>query len=1203
MRECLHVTQKGNTLQGLSRRLPPPAGAAMSPGPTSSPADASSDELIGATIAGRYRVISRVGVGGMGVAYRAWDERTEVPVVVKIPKRIFFEDPQFAERFAREIRLLQGLSHPHIVPIVDVGEHQSLPFVAMRFLPGGSLSNRRLRDKDGKPLPNPPAMLHLWLPAVAAALDHVHASGVVHRDVKPANIFFDAFWEAFLGDFGIAKIVGESGVFDKEHTLTATHMGIGTQEYMAPEQFTPKAVVDGRADQYALAVCVYELVAGSRPFRGEKSNLIVEVMTQPAPPLAVAERSLAAAVQRALSKRPEERFAGCAEFAAAALADVAPMQDKPGVARLLCPKCGNMLKLPVAAAGRKGACPRCKTSMKVAADLGAMWLLDEAGRHQSAASQPTSGTDVTQTLAEATPVSKASPVAPLQPRRWLWLAGIAAAVMAAGGGVALVGGLGGLIGRREPVAAKPNPPAVASPVKQALKRLKDTPQDVEANRVVGHHRCFEQGDWEKGLVYLAKAGAAELSATARKELLASRARPVSPTTMLGIARSWWTLAGGKAGGSDKADEALRNHARDLYLAHVEGLAEAEGADLANRWLDEDAEFRALVSDKRPPHIPPATVAASAAAHDRSPGGRGPVVEQERRSPQPPAEPHEPGTAPPMATGTVAATAAPVGVDESSAAAAAILAQPPLRNSVGIELKLIPAGRFLMGWEGMRVSKPVHEVRITTPFYMGVYEVTNAQWRAVMGSKPPGPRKDEDLPVAHVRWDDAMQFCQRLSTLPAEQGAGRIYRLPTEAEWEYACRAGTTTRWSCGDDEQTVGDFAWSASNSGREVLDEGQIHQLSATGWKNLVPLLEGNGNQTHPVGRKRPNPWGLFDMHGNVWEWCNDWFGDYASPPIDDPFGPAEGLKRVGRGGGILHLAHGSGERYGFQVGRATADFGFRVAMTKVNEPPAAAVARPEPTAPPKPLPPRAFRRTGGRPNASVDAAVAAYNEAVLTAVEAIAEAVDKQFEQVKKKGTLDQARRYEEARTVIASGNFLPRLQDLPKAFRIKYDGAVRKATKQCFDAYEEAVRACLKSGDLAAAEALRTEAWEFLEHPSHRPLHVPPEALAFRGHWYQFSEEALPFEAAFAAARRNEGYLVVIDNAEENEFVQKSVRGRLLLGMLRVGDVWLTADRKPCRFFRWDDGQPSNGEEEFMAGMFENGKWHDFNPETMPYCIEWD
>jgi hypothetical protein len=352
------------------------------------PESESQDELMGAMIAGRYRIISRLGAGGMGVAYRAWDEQGGVPVVIKIPKRIFLADSKFVERFHREIRLLQGLKHPHIVPIVDVGDHEGLPFVVMRFLPGGSLSNRRLRDDQGKPRPNPPAMLHLWLPAVAEALDYVHSQGVVHRDVKPGNIFFDAFWGAYLGDFGIAKIVEESDTFDKEQTLTATHVGIGTQEYMAPEQFTPKAVIDGRADQYALAVMVYEMLAGGRPFTGSTAHIVVEVTTYPVPPLPVRRSdvspALIQAVHKALSKQPAERFATCGDFAAAVLRDVPMMRDEPGVARLLCPggNCNNLLVLRAEHAGKKGKCPGCQRHMKVAANLGALWLLDEARRQR-----------------------------------------------------------------------------------------------------------------------------------------------------------------------------------------------------------------------------------------------------------------------------------------------------------------------------------------------------------------------------------------------------------------------------------------------------------------------------------------------------------------------------------------------------------------------------------------------------------------------------------------------------------------------------------------------------------------------------------------------------------------------------------------------------------------------------------------------------
>ena len=195
------------------------------------------------------------------------------------------------------------------------------------------------------------------------------------------------------------------------------------------------------------------------------------------------------------------------------------------------------------------------------------------------------------------------------------------------------------------------------------------------------------------------------------------------------------------------------------------------------------------------------------------------------------------------------------------------------NSIGMKLRLIPAGEFMMGSPGTESDRDddetQHRVSITKPFYLGVTEVTQEQYQKVMGTNP-SQFKGPQNPVEKVSWADAVEFCRKLSAMPAEKTAGHVYRLPTEAEWEYACRSGTTTAYGFGDDASRLGDYGWFRSNS----------------------------DSKTHPVGEKKPNAWGLYDMHGNVWEWCQDWYGDYPSGSATDPTGATSGSIRVIRGG-----------------------------------------------------------------------------------------------------------------------------------------------------------------------------------------------------------------------------------------------------------------------------------------------------------------
>ena len=267
----------------------------------------------------------------------------------------------------------------------------------------------------------------------------------------------------------------------------------------------------------------------------------------------------------------------------------------------------------------------------------------------------------------------------------------------------------------------------------------------------------------------------------------------------------------------------------------------------------------------------------------------------------------------------------------------------MTNSIGMKLVLIPPGEFMMGSpdsdRGAKPGeKPQHRVRITRPFRLAMYSVTQAEYKEIMGTNPSEftekqaeastfafPLSEAEVkarledrkkavgkdtsrhPVETVNWGQAMEFCRILSAMPAERSAHRVYRLPTEAEWEYACRAGTTTRWYCGDDEAGLAEVAWFNQNA----------------------------GGMTHPVGEKKPNAWGLYDMIGNVCQWCLDKIIDYKQSPLNDPVGPPDCFDNVVRGSYWAHDAsicrsafrhrHGS-------IGRA-ANPGFRVVVEVVAE------------------------------------------------------------------------------------------------------------------------------------------------------------------------------------------------------------------------------------------------------------------------------
>jgi formylglycine-generating enzyme required for sulfatase activity len=455
---------------------------------------------------------------------------------------------------------------------------------------------------------------------------------------------------------------------------------------------------------------------------------------------------------------------------------------------------------------------------------------------------------------------------------------------------------------------------VGSAATVARAQLDAHPADAAAHLALGRYLCLAKGDWETGLPHLARGDDAELKALADDDLKHIPLRwrpeagvrppaPVPAAAAMKLADRWWDRAE-KASGRERECMLVR---AGYWYEEV-----AAGPEAAQYSSTLDLRRRALA--KQAIEIPHKTV---------------------------------------------------------------------MVNSLGMPLVLIPAGQFEMGstpaelawaeaggkrdkaieWYFERVSHeaPQHRVEISKPFYLGMYAVTQAEYEKVMGVNPsaftarqmpdsafktPQPAgylklrgvcrqravgKDTSrCPVESVGWEDAMEFCHRLSAMPGERLSGpgrREYRLPTEAEWEYACRAGTTTHWYCGDDEGGLADVAWFAGNS-------------------------EGI---THPVGQKRPNAWGLFDMHGNVMQWCADFYGPdyYAQSPHNDPDGPSSAADHVLRGGCRANRAAICRSAFRNHAGPVdhSFDFGLRVVVEvarneSAGTKPAAEAVRPPPAA-----------------------------------------------------------------------------------------------------------------------------------------------------------------------------------------------------------------------------------------------------------------
>jgi formylglycine-generating enzyme required for sulfatase activity/WD40 repeat protein len=950
------------------------AGSAMESGaespsgpyPIAGPPDAPLPDRIG-----RFLVTARLGSGAFGTVYRASDPTLDRDVALKVPHPDFQRDERAVARFLREAKAAARLRHPHIVTVFEAGSDADSSYIASAFIPGRSLAEAL---DDG---PFDPCRAARIIATLADALYHAHEQGIVHRDVKPANVLLDADDRPNLTDFGLARLAASNVKLTKANSI------LGTPAYLSPEQAAGKSdEAQPTSDQYSLGVAFYELLCGHVPFAGPMEVVIFHTLHTPPPPLR-AERpevpeELEAICLKALAKRPEDRFASCRELArhlgrwlagrrtppqafagTVAIVDGAAVTapETPGPPGLPATIAGEPTGTgpPSLPAGRRPPPPRRLIGASIAALAALLSLLLSVVIYV----KTDNGTvrielsDANATIrvqVDGDTISIDGFEKPIRLRTGEHTLTVTGQDVETRSQSFTVRRASSDLLKVElvPKSKAADPPALAiEPPAEARRRPRESERAAATGADTptgprdepGFVALYRAGDplkqgWDhigKGaitegspgmLVTQGGLGLLRHTKTAFGDfILRLEWKVTSPLANSGIDIRISDLVSGPEETYDRCYEVqICDDPRDAGTGAI--FAGLPGNDGGIKRPDRPSptlwdgnwnrmeitargqEFRVVVNGVEINRFTGSRALRGYIGLQNHGGRPGEVQFRNIRIKSLDGEPDD------RAAEFVTTTAA------------------------AIRLRRIPAGEFLMGSPDSDVDasadeKPQHSVRITEPFYLGVTEVTRGQFRQFVDETGyrteaetngeggngwneekktferaprfnwlrPGFEQTDEHPVVNVSWNDAMAFCRWLSGKER-----RTYRLPTEAEWEYACRAGTETRFSFGGDENVLGLYAWFAANSASE----------------------------THPVGLKRPNSLGLYDMHGNAWEWCLDGYdADYykRSPRVDPP-GPFQPERRVIRSGRWRSPARDA--RSAFRAGCAPAfqwdDLGFRV-------------------------------------------------------------------------------------------------------------------------------------------------------------------------------------------------------------------------------------------------------------------------------------
>ena len=855
----------------------------------------------GFIIDNRFEIKHKLGQGGFGAVYLVHDHRLEIEKALKVLPSHMAYDPDAVEDLRNETKKTVRLNHPGIVRVYNYHEEGFLKYIEMEFVEGTNLANKK-RETGNRRLPEQEVIRYGI--EICKALEYAHSQDVIHRDIKPHNIMVTPENTIKLMDFGIAETIRTSA------SRSAHSSSSGTEVYMSPEQLIGRDV--GReSDIYSMGVTMYELLSGNPPFY--RGNIAYQIETKEPAPLEGVSVWLNDVLLKCLAKDYRDRYRSAAELRSdlesrifaggsgveAALVDGAggdgiaesgPPVDgnppgravptdseiggdggKPGIGRA-----GDPAELPAGPVSRSKASRRVLMVIPVIVVLallawGAVELLkprmiavpDVRGMSKERAESllEDSGIRIGKEYKVKTKSQRDKTVQSIRPAP----------------GSEVKKGSEVELDVYDLWVTVPN--VTNLPRERAASALKKAGLSVETSRNEYHPSI------PSGKVIDIEGGPSELRAGSAVTLLLSKG-----IHMIEVPQ----LAGTTF---DKAKRILAD--TGFILGKVD-------RKLSRGYGEAGIVLTSRPSSGESPEGSPVSLVVSLAGTS-VPNVRGldvGTIKERLSSSGLKSGKQETRYSDSVSEGKVIDTSpsASSWLEKGSLVRLVVSGLPEkYRNSAGASMVLIEPGVFKMGSPssepGHDSDEKQHEVTISKPYYMGATEVTQGQWRDVIGSNP-SFFKGDNLPVEKVSWLDAVKYCNKLSEKEGLTSTYKIngesvtwtrsangYRLPTEAEWEYACRGGTTTPFYTGrclsaDEANYNGGYPQEGCSKGRDI-------------------------KKTLPVGSFDPNVWGLYDMHGNVWEWCWDWYDkDYPGGSVTDPVNPGGGSNRVNRGGSWYYYA-----------------------------------------------------------------------------------------------------------------------------------------------------------------------------------------------------------------------------------------------------------------------------------------------------------